>query len=235
VLRINVWPVGDCLFGAPSNSAPGARAPLAPPKGRPCFWHPYHLHVPIVLKSGTLNILVPYGPVHAGIGIALPVFEHQIQPPYSLTLERGGCELPVSRCSCFTHTRISTLHADFIWQAVRRCGLGETVKWKLAAILDTEDHDSCKRHYTSTIDLQYYAVRYEDLCHNIHVKIQTYSQYSGLHTTQILWRCPFLFAKAVHRSIPDAAFVLKGKLGPGNGNFTKFRCIYTVTWPAMYE
>jgi hypothetical protein len=29
VLRINVWPVGDCLFGAPSNSAPGARAPGA--------------------------------------------------------------------------------------------------------------------------------------------------------------------------------------------------------------
>jgi hypothetical protein len=36
VLRINVWPVGDRLFGAPSKSAPGERAPLAPPKGRPC-------------------------------------------------------------------------------------------------------------------------------------------------------------------------------------------------------
>jgi hypothetical protein len=36
VLRINVWPVGDRLFGAPSKSAPGTRAPLAPPKGRPC-------------------------------------------------------------------------------------------------------------------------------------------------------------------------------------------------------
>jgi hypothetical protein len=35
VLRINVWPVGDRLSGAPSKSAPGARAPLAPPKGRP--------------------------------------------------------------------------------------------------------------------------------------------------------------------------------------------------------
>jgi hypothetical protein len=32
---INVWPGGDCLFGAPSKSAPGARAPLAPPKSRP--------------------------------------------------------------------------------------------------------------------------------------------------------------------------------------------------------
>jgi hypothetical protein len=32
-----VWSVGDRLFGAPSNSATGARAPLAPPKGQD--WH----------------------------------------------------------------------------------------------------------------------------------------------------------------------------------------------------
>jgi hypothetical protein len=32
MLRINVWPAGDCLFGAPSKSAPGARVPLAPLK-----------------------------------------------------------------------------------------------------------------------------------------------------------------------------------------------------------
>jgi hypothetical protein len=36
VLRINVWPGGDRLFGASSKSAPGARAPLAPPKDQPC-------------------------------------------------------------------------------------------------------------------------------------------------------------------------------------------------------
>jgi hypothetical protein len=34
-----VWPVGDLLFGAPSKSAPWVRAPLAPPKGRPCPLH----------------------------------------------------------------------------------------------------------------------------------------------------------------------------------------------------
>jgi hypothetical protein len=43
VLRINVWPVGDCLFGAPSKSAPRARAPLAPPQGRPWL-------LPIIIK-----------------------------------------------------------------------------------------------------------------------------------------------------------------------------------------
>jgi len=32
---------------------------------------PYHLHVPIVLKSGTLNLLEPLGPVQAYNGIAV--------------------------------------------------------------------------------------------------------------------------------------------------------------------
>jgi len=33
-------------------------------------WQPYHLHVPIVLKSGSLNLLEPSGPVQACKGIA---------------------------------------------------------------------------------------------------------------------------------------------------------------------
>jgi len=36
-------------------------------------WQPYHLHVPIVLKSGSLNLLEPSGPVQACSGIALPL------------------------------------------------------------------------------------------------------------------------------------------------------------------
>jgi len=34
-------------------------------------WQPYHLHVPIVLKSGSLNLLELSGPVQARNGIAL--------------------------------------------------------------------------------------------------------------------------------------------------------------------
>ena len=34
-------------------------------------WQPYHLHVPIVLKSGSLKILEPSGPVQACNGIVL--------------------------------------------------------------------------------------------------------------------------------------------------------------------
>ena len=36
-------------------------------------WQPYHLHVPIVLKSGSLNLLEPSGPVQACNGIALHI------------------------------------------------------------------------------------------------------------------------------------------------------------------
>jgi hypothetical protein len=36
-------------------------------------WQPYHLHVPIVLISGSLNLLEPYGPLQTCNGIALPV------------------------------------------------------------------------------------------------------------------------------------------------------------------
>ena len=35
-------------------------------------WQPYHLHVPTVLKSGSLNLLETSGPVMACNGIALP-------------------------------------------------------------------------------------------------------------------------------------------------------------------
>ena len=37
-------------------------------------WRPYRLHVPIVLKSGSLKLLEPSGLVQACNGIALPSF-----------------------------------------------------------------------------------------------------------------------------------------------------------------
>jgi hypothetical protein len=37
------------------------------------FRSPYHVHVPIVLKSGSLKLLEPSGPVQACNGIALPL------------------------------------------------------------------------------------------------------------------------------------------------------------------
>jgi len=40
-------------------------------------WQPYHLHVIIVLKSGSLNLLEPSGPVQACNGIALRLPSHK--------------------------------------------------------------------------------------------------------------------------------------------------------------
>ena len=36
-------------------------------------WQPYHLHVPIFMKSGSLNLLEPSRPVQACNGVALPL------------------------------------------------------------------------------------------------------------------------------------------------------------------
>jgi hypothetical protein len=36
-------------------------------------WQHHHLHVPIVLKSGSLKLLEPSGPVQVCNGIALPL------------------------------------------------------------------------------------------------------------------------------------------------------------------
>jgi len=52
-------------------------------------WQPYHIHVPIVLKSGTLNLLEPSGPVQAcnGVTLHLILFSFHVQcycNPYSL-------------------------------------------------------------------------------------------------------------------------------------------------------
>jgi hypothetical protein len=58
----------------------------------------YHLHVPIVLKSGSLNLLEPSGPVKACNGIAVPLTLWHTQPavrrsepPMSLLLVLAFC------------------------------------------------------------------------------------------------------------------------------------------------
>jgi hypothetical protein len=43
--------------------------------GGTLVWQPYHLHMPIVLKSGSLNFLETSEPVQACLGIALPFTE----------------------------------------------------------------------------------------------------------------------------------------------------------------
>jgi len=62
-------------------------------------WQPYHLHVQIVLKSGSLNLLEPSGPVQACNGIALPLrllLCFIIQSFISLTLWRETTTIVVA-------------------------------------------------------------------------------------------------------------------------------------------
>ena len=57
--------------------AAGFTKPLTEMSTRSISWwvrRPYHLHVPIVLKSGSLNLLEPSGPVKAYNGNALPFY-----------------------------------------------------------------------------------------------------------------------------------------------------------------
>jgi hypothetical protein len=71
-----------CHLQNPSGStlALGSTQPLKEMSNRKIFWavkavgawgwEPYHLHVPTVLKSGSINLLEPSGPVQACNGIA---------------------------------------------------------------------------------------------------------------------------------------------------------------------
>ena len=45
-------------------------------------WQPYYLHVPDVLKSGSLNLLESSAPVQACHGIALPFTLFALQPSH---------------------------------------------------------------------------------------------------------------------------------------------------------
>jgi hypothetical protein len=63
-----LWPSGR--FGLCQILVPGTGG-----KGNRCVGlQPHHLHVPIVLKSGSLNILEPSGPIQACTGISFSFY-----------------------------------------------------------------------------------------------------------------------------------------------------------------
>jgi hypothetical protein len=62
----NLYPVPNVIEMSTGNTSWGVKAGGA--KG----WQPYHFHVPIALKYGSLNLLEPSGPVQVCNGIALP-------------------------------------------------------------------------------------------------------------------------------------------------------------------
>jgi len=67
ILPAAIWPWGDSA----SNRNEYQEYLLEVKTAGAYGWQPYHLHMPIVLKSGSLNLLEPLGPVQACNGIAL--------------------------------------------------------------------------------------------------------------------------------------------------------------------
>ena len=61
-------------------------------------WQPYHLHVPIVLKSGNVSLLEPSGPVQACNGIALPLLSCK-----TVRLEDDSMSVKTRSCLTLTH------------------------------------------------------------------------------------------------------------------------------------
>jgi hypothetical protein len=65
-------------------------------------WQPCHLHVPIVMKSGSLILLEPSGPVKACNGTALPSYINKCL---------GACIFISVRATCPPHYIV----VEFIW------------------------------------------------------------------------------------------------------------------------
>jgi hypothetical protein len=73
------WAPGPVWTDAENLAPTGIRSQDRPVRSQslyqlsyPARTETYHLHVPIVLKSGNLNLLEPSGPVQGCNGIALP-------------------------------------------------------------------------------------------------------------------------------------------------------------------
>ena len=88
-------------------------------------WQSYHLHVPIVLKSGSLNLLETSGPVQACNGIALPFHSQQI----TLTCSSSS---PGSYNQYYGHTALT-----FVWNTVPHLQMLLATRTQNAVSIDT--------------------------------------------------------------------------------------------------
>jgi hypothetical protein len=97
-------------------------------------WQPYHLHVPIVLKSGSLNLLEPLEPVQACNGIALPL--HYTLLPYpeegnnfshsqAVKEEQLDCLIVKVEGNIVFKTSVIVHETSVIVHATTRCNISE--------------------------------------------------------------------------------------------------------------
>jgi hypothetical protein len=96
-------------------------------------WQPYHLHLPIALKSGSIDLLEPSGPVHPCNRIALPFtpkpwlsFIPLMSPLYPSWRCLGMwiirfCQLRFRLCSSLIITLVTDATALGVWASARIC------------------------------------------------------------------------------------------------------------------
>ena len=82
-------------------------------------WQPYCLHVPIVLKSRSLTLLEPSGPVQACCGIALPL------PGYECLLDTPVVETVEFFCTVYSYRRTCQTHQFWEWAIITSSYYGE--------------------------------------------------------------------------------------------------------------
>ena len=89
-------------------------------------WQPYHLHVS--LKSWSLNLLEPSGPVQACNGVALPLplpFAWRLRPNASnYLIDRG--RVPKRRICDVLGCRLELVFVCFLFSSVPTCGCRKT-------------------------------------------------------------------------------------------------------------
>ena len=75
-------------------------------------WQPYHLHVPIVLKSGSLNLLEPSGHVQACNGIAVPlhITKVRLMKVLKTFYQLISCTEVTYILAIFQHSQLHSMH-----------------------------------------------------------------------------------------------------------------------------
>jgi hypothetical protein len=73
-----------------------------------CGWQPYHLHVPIVLKSWSLRLLEPSGIVQAYNGIGSKLYEVTVMACFKTHIHMLGLEKVVKKLVVIINTLVQS-------------------------------------------------------------------------------------------------------------------------------
>jgi hypothetical protein len=133
-------------------------------------WQPYNLHVPIVLKSGSLNLLEPSGPVQACNGIV-----------FTDNINLDSNEVHVFNLKCYTHFNTTNIwRILFCWLALFECQQYCDISQKHAKSIHMVQMS--KEQYGSSTPSKYWATQ---------LSLHTAHTPKPLSTSTLKYRCSF--------------------------------------------